>query len=132
MFSIAFSSRRSAVLSWMSTVRSTLVGDFVRKTIRSASVIASRRLWVTKTTAAGCKGQCVEQEKMQPNGRRLIQRNEGLVHEQNARLDDESAGKRHPPCHAERQTIGENAAHVTEPHLIEPVIDQRFGIDAAI
>lgn len=91
--------------------------------IRSASVIASRRFVGHEQHGRRVVAQHLEEQPAQPLGRRLIQRDERLIHGQERRVNREGTGKRHPPGHPERQLPRKDVMHAPEIHLGEQLID---------
>ena len=91
-------------------------------------MIASGSEWVTNRAVAPCRSQQVEQQEAQAVGGRLVERDEGLVEQQQAGLDHEGPGEGRAPRHAERQARGEDVGRRLELDLGEGGGDPRRRI----
>ena len=96
----------------MVSTATTWVGRGASSTNWSASMIASRALWVTRIAVVGRCLPDLEQEPPQAVGRALVERHERLIEQQQVRLGGEGAGERHAARQAERQFLRIARQHV--------------------
>ena len=98
--------------------------------MRSDSISASRRLWVTIKAVVGRADHTVNKQMAQPLGGLFVERDEGFVQEKDRRFGGEGPGERCPAGKAERKLRREERAHAGEAETVEQPVE--VGIPQAL